>query len=330
MQLLTPDQRRDGYYVNFQVNALLRGDSAARAEYYQTMFNTGAFSPNMILEKEDINPIEGGDQHFIQLSYMPLDMAGDFAKEKTETKSMIEFKEYRAKNSIQLRDRIAKRFYPLFEKAGQDIVDKESVAVKRQVKKQQRGRENRDMQSWLDSFYRKFPDEIKSKIGPVIRAYSEAVSDATIKELGIDDDITKELDSFINDYINTYSDRHTQSSLGQLTQQLDESLDALTVRVDEWEERRSKKIADDEIVRNSNAVYQFVAFGAGLSTVWRIRGKTCAYCTSLSGKRVSTGQSFVKAGDEIDPEGGTGPMRFSGIKAHPPLHQKCDCYLSVV
>ena len=82
--------------------------------------------------------------------------------------------------------------------------------------------------------------------------------------MGIDDDITKELDTFINDYVERYAERHTESSLGQLTQQLDDSLDAGTVRVDEWEERRSKKIADDEVVRNSNAVYQFVAFGAGL------------------------------------------------------------------
>ena len=325
IQLLTQEQRMSGWFFKFNLNALLRGDSQARAEYYQTMFNTGAYSPNKILSKEDENGIgEQGDQHFVDLNKIPLDQAADFGKQNTDPEqNNLRMIEHRAKNSITLRDRIAKRFYPLLKKAGQDIVDRESIAVKRQVKKQQRGRENRDMQSWLDSFYRKFHDEIKSKIGPVIRAYSEAISDASIKEMGIDDDITKELDSFVNDYIDTYAERHTQSSLGQLTQQLDDSLDAVTLRVDEWEEKRSKKIADDEIVRNSSAVYQFVAFGAGLSTVWRIRGKTCPYCTSLSGKRVSSGQSFVNPGDEIDPEGGTGPMKFSGIKRHPPLHQKC-------
>lgn len=332
IQLLTQEQRMNGWFFKFNLNALLRGDSKARGEFYGVMHTVGAYSANKVLSKEDENGIgPQGDQHFVDLNKIPLDQAANFGNQNQDPEQNSKRQiEHRAKNSITLRDRIAKRYYPLFQKAGQDIVDKESLAVKRQVKKQLRGRENRDMQSWLDTFYRKFPDEIKLKIGPVIRAYSEAISEASISEMGIDDDITKELDMFINDYIDTYADRHTQSSLGQLTSELEDSLDALTVRVDEWEERRSKKIADDEIVRNSNAIYQFVAFGAGLSTVWRIRGKTCPYCTSLSGKRVSQGQSFVKDGDEIDPEGGTSPMKFSGIKRHPPLHQKCDCYLGII
>jgi len=50
----------------------------------------------------------------------------------------------------------------------------------------------------------------------------------------------------------------------------------------------------------------------------------------LNGKRVASGQSFAKEGDEINPDGGTGPMKIRGLKTHPPLHAKCDCYIGVI
>ena len=95
-------------------------------------------------------------------------------------------------------------------------------------------------------------------------------------------------------------------------------------------EKKPDKITDDEVVRASSAAFSWVVFVAGLSLVWRIRGaRTCPYCRSLDGKMVSPGGSFVSGGDEIDPKGGTGPMKFFGLKKHPPLHQGCDCYVSI-
>ena len=69
-------------------------------------------------------------------------------------------------------------------------------------------------------------------------------------------------------------------------------------------------------------------FSAGLSVTWRIRGKdTCEYCKQLNGKSVSRGESMVKQGDELTPAGAE-PFKVNSTKAHPPLHYKCDCYLS--
>jgi HK97 family phage portal protein len=330
LQLLTREERIQGLFAEFLVDGLLRGDSQARGEFYGKMFQVGALSPNKILAKENMNPIEGGDQHFVQLNMIPLNMAGEFAKENNEPKKEDKaFREYRAKNSILVRDRISKQYYPLFQRAAQSIVNKEGLAVKGQINKQRKNRANSDMQSWLDSFYRKLPAEIKSKVGPVIRSFSEAIQAASADEMGIDVGISEDLEKFIDDYINRYSERHIESSLGQLSSLLKENIDLLEERVDEWEEKRADKIALNETVRNSNAIYQAVAFGVGLSTVWRIRGKTCPYCTSLRGKRVATGQNFVNDGEELNPDGVNGPMKIRGLKAHPPLHQGCDCYLSV-
>ena len=323
LQLLTPEERRSGLFVEFLVDGLLRGDSQARGEFYNKMFQVGALSPNNILAKENMNPVDGGDQHFVQLNMIPLNMAGTFAKEE-ENKALREF---RAKSSILVRDRIAKQYYPLFQKAAQDIVNKESLAVKKQINQQRKSRANGSMQTWLDDFYQKLPEDIRAKLGPVIRSFSEAIEAATIDEIGVD---TESIEDFINDYIDHYAERHVDSSLGQLTALLEEDIEALETRVDEWAETRAQKIATNETVRASNGVYQAVAFGVGLSTVWRIRGaKTCPYCRSLNGKRVSSGQSFVKDGEELNPEGAETPMKIRGMKAHPPLHRGCDCYLGI-
>jgi HK97 family phage portal protein len=65
------------YYTKHDVRGLLRGDSAARAAYYQTMFMIAAYSPNMILELEDDNPYEGGDERFLQIQYAPVQQIVD-------------------------------------------------------------------------------------------------------------------------------------------------------------------------------------------------------------------------------------------------------------
>ena len=115
-----------------------------------------------------------------------------------------------------------------------------------------------------------------------------------------------------------------------MTALLEGDLEALEARADEWLEKRPDKIANDETVRASNAAYSWVAFAAGLTLVWRIRGKkTCPYCTSLNGARIARGGAFVEPGGKIDPKDGSGAMTVYGLKRHPPLHQGCDCYVSV-
>jgi HK97 family phage portal protein len=76
-KLLLPSEKST-YFVEFLVDGLLRGDSAARAAFYKELFYLGALSPNDIREKENMNPItdSGGDKYYIQANMLPMDMAG--------------------------------------------------------------------------------------------------------------------------------------------------------------------------------------------------------------------------------------------------------------
>jgi HK97 family phage portal protein len=73
-KLFTDEERSKGYYVKFNMNALLRGDTAARGAFYREMFSVAGISPNQICDLEDMDPIgPDGDHHFVQAGVLPLE-----------------------------------------------------------------------------------------------------------------------------------------------------------------------------------------------------------------------------------------------------------------
>lgn len=74
-RLLTPAEKKLGYYIEFEIKGMMRGDTAARTAFYQAMFATGAYSSNMILRSENEEPVEGGDEHFVPMNVVPLSQA---------------------------------------------------------------------------------------------------------------------------------------------------------------------------------------------------------------------------------------------------------------
>lgn len=74
-QLLSPvDQLR--YYVEFNVDALLRADSAGRASLYSSASQNGWMDRNEIRAKENLGPREGGDVLTVQYNLQPLAQIG--------------------------------------------------------------------------------------------------------------------------------------------------------------------------------------------------------------------------------------------------------------
>ena len=334
LQLLTEAERRSGLFFEFVVQGLLRGDSKARAEYYNKIFQVGGITPNQIRAKENMNPVEGGDESFVMMNMIPLSQAkdillpGDEPEPEIENKSFFKafFNKKRTRkpseaHSIMIRDRILRQYAPLILDAAQAIVNRESKAIKNQVHKQ--SRTNGSMETFLDDFYRKFPDYIEKKMGPVLRSYLLAIVDATNDELQIDGE---NFDNEIREYIDTYSKRHISSSKGQMESLIPAGLTELDTRADEWQERRPEKIMTDESVRASSYAFQAVVFAAGMSTVFRNRGpKTCPFCRSLEGKVIRKGgPPLVSDGQELEGKGtDQPPMLIRGTKLHTPIHQKC-------
>lgn len=75
-KLFTEEERERGYYVKFNMNALLRGDMAARGAFYKALFEVGAITPNQICGLEDWEPAgPDGDARFVSANLQSLENA---------------------------------------------------------------------------------------------------------------------------------------------------------------------------------------------------------------------------------------------------------------
>lgn len=349
-QLLSKPERLKGLFFEFNMQGLLRGDSASRAKYYNEMWQTGSITPNEIRKLENQNPLpkkQNGDETWVPLNFIPASKAGELTNENSVSDGgdpgnnepdsvdrsvmVAELADKRTvaeaeKRSILVRDRIAKNYKPLIFNAADLVVRKESQAIEKQVKKLQRHRSEAEIKRFIEDFYKEFPEYINMKLGPTLTSYARAIYEAAADEINIDPK-DPEIDVFIAEIVESYAKRHAKASKNQLLKLADEEdLDAIATRAGEWKEKRADKIVTNETVRTGSAVYSAVAFSAGMGVVWRTRGKSCPLCDQLNGKKIRSGQAFLQPGDKIDPKDGkTAPLKARGLVRHPPLHRGCDC-----
>jgi phage portal protein BeeE len=75
---LLTETERTIYFFKFNTNSLLRGDTATRQAYYNTMRQTGVMSANDVCRLEDYPLIpaeEGGDDHHVNGNMITLQNA---------------------------------------------------------------------------------------------------------------------------------------------------------------------------------------------------------------------------------------------------------------
>jgi HK97 family phage portal protein len=66
-------------YSKFKLSDLQRGDSAARAAYYTQLLSAGVLNINEVRKEEQLNPVEGGDVHTVQVNQIALDKLGAYS-----------------------------------------------------------------------------------------------------------------------------------------------------------------------------------------------------------------------------------------------------------
>ncbi len=75
-QLLTPAERLT-ITVEFNIEGLLRADSAARAAFYNQMVQNGIMTRNEVRRLENLPPLPGGDVLTVQSQMIPIDQLGE-------------------------------------------------------------------------------------------------------------------------------------------------------------------------------------------------------------------------------------------------------------
>ena len=78
---------RPRIYSKFNLNDLFRGDMQARATFYREMLTTGVMSINEVRMKEEMNPVDGGDVHLVQVNQLALDKVQDYSDKISSNES---------------------------------------------------------------------------------------------------------------------------------------------------------------------------------------------------------------------------------------------------
>ena len=84
MQLLTRQERQAGYYLEFKIDSLLRGDTKSRAEAYAVGRQWGWMSVNDIRKLENMNSIANGDIYLEPLNMVEAGKVQDNIKATAE------------------------------------------------------------------------------------------------------------------------------------------------------------------------------------------------------------------------------------------------------
>ncbi|QDU62160.1 Phage portal protein [Planctomycetes bacterium Pan216] len=142
------NEREQGdHYTKVDLRSLLRGDSAARAAYYQILMQIGVLSVNEVRRLEDMNPVPGGDLRLVPLNMTTLEQAarGELGGNSGATDHE------RSRQSGKLTPtRAAAALGPILQAAGERLAAKETNAVRRAASKYS-GKPD-DFSAWLDKF----------------------------------------------------------------------------------------------------------------------------------------------------------------------------------
>ena len=86
-KLLTDRELAAGLEIRINMMAELRGDTAARANWYRVMREIGGFSVNDLMRLEDMPDVPGGDQRQASLNYVPLEDWPELSRLRAESRT---------------------------------------------------------------------------------------------------------------------------------------------------------------------------------------------------------------------------------------------------
>jgi len=329
---------RRTYYSEFSVEGLLRGDSKARAEFYTAMFNIGVYSQNDIRAKENDNPFEGGNKHYVPLNMVAIEDGGTAAagdgpgNGRSHPPDQQRAKKQTGYAKTKLK--AAENYRRLFKDAAVRVVKREKSQIMDKARKTLTERNQSDFIAWLEEYYRNAPGWMKRTLMPALLTYTETIQALAAKEVNAKAGMTPELEKWMDGYADIWARDYTKSSMNQLLDVLrranEEGLEVLAeieTRLDEWEEKRPGKVAMNETIAAAGVISKFIYSAAGIRYLrWVNTGSSpCPYCQELNGKVVGIDQPFLAVGDRLDSDDGT--MNIKSPTLTPPLHAGCQCQI---
>ncbi len=331
MQLLKRAEQ-DTYFAEFILDALLRGNAAARAQYYQTLVMGGMLMPNEARAKENFNPVEG-----LNTIWMPLNMIAvggpDYSEVPIpETKTLEARSKTPEDRSIAHRRRIRDSYSRVLKEGTSRVIRGERRNVMAQVKK----KSGKDLERWLDTYYRgEHQDYIVKELKGSFVSLAEALIPSVLDAVKFDEDPTNEVHQATLTHVEKMAYRLALGHLNKLTEITgkrslrqdeddEDEIDLFTTQFDEWEEKAPDEVARWETVRMDGLVAKAVWGLAGVATLtWVAGANCCPWCAAMDGRTVGIEESFLSSDDSL--KDGDKSFSPSWNPTTPPLHDTCNC-----
>lgn len=160
----------DRYFAEVLMHALMRGDSVARSNYYRERFNTGTLSRNEIRALENENPIEGGDNYYMNAATVMLDASGKPipAPQVPNGAQRRAFAPVREEEDDD-QSAVASSFAVLLSDAAARIERAEAAELQKRAKKRS---DHERFAAWAEEFYAEHERYALRVLTPIARAWS--------------------------------------------------------------------------------------------------------------------------------------------------------------
>lgn len=323
---LLTEQEQGAYFAEHLVDGLLRGDTLSRYQAYAMGRQNGWLSANDVRERENLNPIEGGDEYLSPLNMVAVGDGGDGERGSggAEVRGSKGGQERRSVGT-QRRELMAAHREVFLEVMGR-AVRRETNDVRGGAEKFLGKRDSGSFQVWLVEFYREFEPWLIEALGPLYRSYAQVIAATAAAEIDGEAELL-DVAVWSDVYLAELAERWVEKSRRKLDEALgvgsadvvEDELGAVLGALDGWREMWPVYLADREIVMAGNgaAVGTYQANGK-TKLVWDTSGQphVCDFCRSLDGTTIEISGDW-----NFEAEG---LPSFRGVK-WPPLHEKCEC-----
>ncbi len=349
-----------GYFIEFLVDGLLRGDIASRYQAYSIGRNNGWLSANDIRRLENMNPLPDrqGDLYLVPLNMVPAEtltgssqmnppvpdqaMQPEPAEAKKENipdahpaeRSRPE--ESRNLPGVTIRRKLKENYRRLFEDGASRILKREIAMLKDGIRRTLRHRDAGDLSGFVTSFYADFAQKATATMLPIILTYGKQVTDAALEEIGSGNRPIDRFESFARSYADAFGVRYSALNRAQLLRAIDsfgeedgDLEEFLLGKLSDREPSKAKSVASRETVQAGGAFARFAWAIAGVSGLtWVTNGDACPICRELDGVRIGIKESFIPKGGSLAFGEDEEPVDFQNGIQHPALHRGCECLLA--
>ena len=335
--LLTQSEREKGYYIEINMDGLLRSDILKRHEIYRIGTNIGMYNANDCLAMENRPKQNGksGDTYTIPMNMMNKD---DLLQNSEKSEKKLNPIELTVKDNIkeevtltehtilQKRDSIVRNYESKLSSVFNELLDKDSIFIESQIRNLSTFGKDKvvyDIQQYLKN---RKSEIYKSTFG-VYSEMGKNLIDFTEQELGTE--LNRfDLDNKINKYVESFSGRYVSILVAKANKLKDDEAyyeDKLFI-----EAKDKTSLLDEEKVRFKNAVVRSAYLGAGVVAYKSISsGNSCPMCSKLDGIVVDMDKPIVAKGEGHDIGGGK-EFVSTTERYHPPYHRGCSCGIVAV